>query len=291
MLTALTTPLNQLLPLQLPDGITLWLKRVDQVHPQVLGNKFYKLKNNLIEARRQGQQTLLTFGGAYSNHIAAVAAAGQAKGFNTIGIIRGEELADKVADNSVLAQAAAQGMQLHFVSRSHYRSKSDSAFIAELHAQFGDFYLLPEGGTNALAVQGCSEILTPQDKHDFDVLCCAVGTGGTIAGIIESSHPSQRVLGFPALKRNFLQPDIAQWTMRDNWDLCLDYHFGGYAKSTPALLAFVEDFQRQTGIVIEPIYTGKMLYGILDLIGQGYFPPRSRILAIHTGGVRFGSTG
>lgn len=277
---------NQRLPFTFPQGIELYLKREDCLHATISGNKFRKLKYNLIEAKAQGATTLLTFGGAYSNHIAAVAAAGQECGFETIGIIRGEELIDKVADNPTLRQAQDNGMQLHFISRSDYRHKADDDFIEQLKSKFGTFYLIPEGGTNVLAIQGCEEILTEQDKQDFDYICCAVGTGGTIAGIINSSSDTQKVLGFPALKGDFLFDEIRQWTTRTNWDLCLDYHFGGYAKTTSELLQFIQNFQQQTDIEIEPIYTGKMLFGIFDLIERGYFPSNSKILAIHTGGVQ-----
>ncbi len=278
----------QNIPIPVPksNGTQLHLKRIDLIHPTISGNKYYKLQYNLIEARKQGLQTLLTFGGAYSNHIAAVAAAGKAYGFQTIGIIRGEELADKIQDNPTLKLAQTQGMRLHFVSRTNYRCKTDHDFIAQLKQQFGEFYFIPEGGTNAFAIQGCEEILTEQDKQDFDYVCCAVGTGGTIAGIINSSHDQQKILGFPALKGDFLANEIKQWTTRTNWDLCLDYHFGGYAKTTPELIEFIEKFQHQTGIEIEPIYTGKMLFGLFDLIEKGYFPENSRILAIHTGGLQ-----
>ncbi|AXI04465.1 1-aminocyclopropane-1-carboxylate deaminase/D-cysteine desulfhydrase [Aquirhabdus parva] len=274
------------LPQIQPRNIQLHLKREDLLPPTISGNKFRKLKYNLIEARKQGHTTLLTFGGAYSNHIAAVAAAGQEHGFQTIGIIRGEELTDKIADNPTLAQALANGMQLHFVSRTDYRRKTDTDFLENLRAKLGEFYLIPEGGTNQLAVQGCEEILTVQDRANFDVICCAVGTGGTIAGIINSSAERQKVLGFPALKGGFLFDEIRQWATRTNWDLCLDYHFGGYAKTTPELLDFIHDFQKQTQIELEPIYTGKMLFGIFDLIERGYFPAHSKILAIHTGGLQ-----
>ena len=277
---------NSQYPVSLPHGIQLYLKRTDLIHPSISGNKYYKLKLNLIEARKQGYNTLLTFGGAYSNHIAAVAAAGLEHGFQTIGIIRGEELADKILENPTLRLAQAQGMQLHFVSRTDYRRKADHEFIEQLKQQFGEFCLIPEGGTNALAVQGCEEILTEQDKQEFDYICCAVGTGGTIAGVINSSSDQQKILGFPALKGDFLADEIKRWTARTNWDLCLDYQFGGYAKTTPELLKFIQEFQNQTNIEIEPIYTGKMLFGIFDLIERGYFPMSSRILAIHTGGLQ-----
>jgi len=277
---------NQLLSVNFPDGIKLHLKREDRLHPTISGNKFRKLKYNLIEAKAQGLISLLTFGGAYSNHIAAVAAAGLECGFQTIGIIRGEELADKIPDNPTLRQAQNLGMKLHFISRSDYRRKTDVDFIEQLKQQFGVFYLIPEGGTNQLAVQGCEEILTAQDKQYFDYICCAVGTGGTIAGIINSTSNTQKTLGFPALKGDFLFNEIRQWTTRSNWDLCLDYHFGGYAKTTPELLQFIQQFQQKTDIEIEPIYMGKMLFGIFDLVEKGYFPANSKILAIHTGGLQ-----
>ena len=286
MLPLMHPDINQHLPLSFPRGIQLHLKRTDLIPPTISGNKFYKLKYNLIEAKAQGLTSLLTFGGAYSNHIAATAAAGHEYGFHTIGIIRGEELAEKIQDNPTLRQAQDNGMQLHFISRSEYRRKADVDFIEQLKSKFGAFYLIPEGGTNSLAVKGCEEILTEQDKQDFDYVCCAVGTGGTIAGIINSSNDTQKILGFPALKGDFLFDEIKQWTTRSNWDLCLDYHFGGYAKTTPELLQFIEQFQQQTGIEIEPIYTGKMLFGIFDLIERGYFPANSKILAIHTGGLQ-----
>ncbi len=277
---------NTPLPVSQPNGTQLYLKRIDLIHPSISGNKYYKLQYNLIEARKQGCNTLLTFGGAYSNHIAAVAAAGHEYGFQTIGIIRGEELADKIQDNSTLKLAQAQGMRLHFVSRTDYRRKTDHDSIAQLKQQFGEFYLIPEGGTNALAIRGCEEILTEQDKQDFDYICCAVGTGGTIAGIINSTNEKQKVLGFPALKGDFLFNEIREWTTCSNWDLCLDYNFGGYAKTTPELLDFIRNFQASTGIEIEPIYTGKMLFGLFDLIERGYFPANSKILTIHTGGLQ-----
>lgn len=277
---------NEQLDIPCPNNISVFIKREDLLHPQISGNKFRKLKYNLHAARQLGYQSLLTFGGAYSNHIAAVAAAGHEFGFNTIGIIRGEELLGKINDNPTLRLAQQQGMRLVFISRADYRRKTEPNFIQALQNQFGEFYLIPEGGTNALAVQGCTEILTAQDKQQFDYICCAVGIGGTIAGLIESSTDQQMVLGFPALKGDFLQAEIQQWTQKTNWELVPGYHWGGYAKTTPALLQFVQDFYGQNGIEIEPVYTGKMLFGIFDLIQQGYFPAHSQILVIHTGGLQ-----
>lgn len=277
---------NEQLDIPFPNNISVFIKREDLLHPQISGNKFRKLKYNLHAARQLGYQSLLTFGGAYSNHIAAVAAAGDEFGFNTIGIIRGDELLGKINDNPTLRLAQQQGMRLVFISRADYRRKTEPNFIQALQNQFGEFYLIPEGGTNPLAVQGCTEILTAQDKQQFDYICCAVGTGGTIAGLIESSTDQQMVLGFPALKGDFLQAEIQQWTQKTNWELVPGYHWGGYAKTTPALLQFVQDFYGQNGIEIEPVYTGKMLFGIFDLIQQGYFPAHSQILVIHTGGLQ-----
>ena len=177
-------------------------------------------------------------------------------------------------------------MQFKFISRADYRDKTKPEFIEQLKHQFGGFYLIPEGGSNTLAVQGCSEILTEHDKQQFDYICCAVGTGGTIAGVIESSSNTQTLFGFPALKGDFLRAEIEQWTLKTNWKLINSYHFGGYAKTTPELLQFVQDFKQTTTIEIEPIYTGKMLFGLFDLIDKGYFAANSQILAIHTGGLQ-----
>ena len=286
MLFGASNSVNQRLPILFGNNIQVFIKREDLLHTQISGNKFRKLKYNLMQAQKLGHTTLLTFGGAYSNHIAAVAAVGFEFGFSTIGIIRGEELADKINNNPTLSLAQKQGMQFRFISRTDYRHKTSPEFIKQLESEFGEFYLIPEGGTNHLAVQGCREILTEQDKQQFDYICCAVGTGGTIAGIIESSSNQQKVLGFPALKGDFLQTDIPQWTQKTNWQLMPDYHCGGYAKTTPALLQFIANFKQKTNIEIEPIYTGKMLFGIFDLIEEGFFPANSQILAIHTGGLQ-----
>ena len=182
-----------------------------------------------MEADKIGFKTLLTFGGAYSNHIAAVASAGAVLGFKTIGIIRGDELENAVNKNATLSYAKECGMRFKFVSRENYRDKASIAFIENLKFEFGDFYLVPEGGTNDLAIKGCEEILYDQDKS-FDYICCAVGTGGTVAGLINCSKPGQQVLGFPALKGDFLQQDISKFATKNNWKLITDYHLGGYAK-------------------------------------------------------------
>jgi 1-aminocyclopropane-1-carboxylate deaminase len=275
---------NQKIVLEHSD-ITLFIKREDLLHPYVSGNKFRKLKYNLLQAKTQEKETLLTFGGAYSNHILAVAAAGCENGFKTIGVIRGEELAAKIATNPTLRKAQEFGMVFEFVSREAYREKNSKAFIDALVLQYGDFYLMPEGGTNDLAVKGCEEILTAEDDV-FDYICCAVGTGGTLSGIINCSKDSQQVLGFPALKGDFLSEDICNFVTKSNWTLQTDYHFGGYGKCTPELISFINGFYLQNKIPLDPVYTGKMVYGVLDLIAKEVFPAHSKILMIHTGGLQ-----
>ncbi len=273
--------------------ISLFLKREDLLHPQVSGNKFRKLKYNLSCAASEGYTQLLTYGGAYSNHIAATAKAGQIEGFKTIGIIRGEELATDIdrtlMHNETLRFAKQCGMKFHFVSRESYREKGSAIFKKSMTDKIGDFYEIPEGGTNDKAIGGCREILTENDK-EFDYVCVAVGTGGTIAGLIESSNKSQQILGFPALKGDFLQNEIKKYSNRDNWSLNTDYHFGGYGKVPNELVNFINNFKMKYNIQLDPIYTGKMLFGIFDLMEQGYFSENTRILAVHTGGLQ-GITG
>lgn len=261
------------------------MKREDLIHPFVSGNKFRKLKYNLLQAKTENQSTLLTFGGAYSNHIAAVAYAGKEKGFQTIGIIRGDELGDKIESNPTLKFAQECGMQFEFVSREDYRLKTDSAFFEQLENKFGSFYLIPEGGTNAFAIKGCEEILTQEDGI-FDYVACAIGTGGTISGVINSAFRYQKILGFPALKGDFLQDEIRNFVQNENWELITEYHFGGYAKVNDELIAFINWFFEQTQIPLDPVYTGKMVFGVFDLINKNYFPENSKILLIHTGGLQ-----
>lgn len=277
--------MNQQLSIKLPNSITVQIKREDLLHPFISGNKFRKLKYNILQAKTENQDTLLTFGGAFSNHIAAAAYAGKEYGFKTIGIIRGDELREKIIENPTLQFAQDCGMQFKFVSREAYRHKTESDFLENLKQEFGDFYLVPEGGTNEFAVKGCQEILTQEDK-EFDYVCCAVGTGGTISGLINSSLPHQKVLGFPALKGEFLNEDIRKFARNPNWELITDYHFGGYGKVNPELIDFINHFFEENNIPLDPIYTGKMVFGVMDLIQKNYFKENSKILLIHTGGLQ-----
>ncbi|TEW73165.1 1-aminocyclopropane-1-carboxylate deaminase/D-cysteine desulfhydrase [Gramella jeungdoensis] len=272
------------------SGVSLFIKREDKLHPFISGNKYRKLKYNLVEAKNQEKMTLITFGGAYSNHIAASAAAGSQFGFNTIGVIRGEELANNLEEvlqnNPTLKFASKHNMQFHFVSRSAYREKTSKEFLDNLKQQFGDFYLVPEGGTNTFAVKGCEEILTERDIV-YNVICSSVGTGGTISGIINSTKEHQKTIGFPALKGDFLQNEIKKYVLTNkNWSLNTNYHFGGYAKVSETLINFINKFKGETGIPLDPVYTGKMLFGIVDLIKNDYFEKGTSILAIHTGGLQ-----
>ena len=268
--------------------IELYVRREDLLHPEVSGNKWRKLKYNLLAAAEQHFDTLLTFGGAFSNHIAAVAAAGKLFGFKTIGLVRGEE---QLPLNPTLQKATENGMQLHYLDRETYRRKNEPDFQAKIKQQFGNAYIIPEGGTNALALKGCAEII-PEIKEDFDVLCCAAGTGGTAAGLLCGLDGRKQMLVFPALKGDFLKAEIDTLTQLcsgktyENWRLETAYHFGGYAKTKPELFAFMQDFERQFQIPLEPVYTAKMFFGLFELIRKNHFPPGTTIMALHTGGLQ-----
>ncbi len=271
---------------EFPGEIQLWIKREDLLHPEVSGNKFRKLKYNLLAARQAGRKHLVTFGGAHSNHIAATAAAAKLYDFKCTGIIRGEELGYKAAEWSpTLRYAASCGMNFEFISREDYRHKDSDNFIQKLHDRFPDFYLVPEGGTNNLAIKGCEEILTDADK-DFSFICSSVGTGGTLAGLINSSNANQTVLGFSSLKTDYLQDEIEKLVSRKNWEVITNYHFGGYAKVDKELIDFMNDISKKYKIYLDPVYTGKLVFGIFDLVKKGFFPSNSKILAIHTGGLQ-----
>ncbi len=262
--------------------------RLDQVHSTVSGNKFFKLKYNLEEAKNQGKSTLLTFGGAFSNHIHATASAAHVLGLKSIGVIRGEEVDQ---NNPTLASARANGMQFSFVSREEYRKKDTEGFIIKLKNTFGDFYLIPEGGTNSLAIKGTSEILT-ENHQEHTHICTSIGTGGTFAGIASSLLPEQTLVGFSSLKGEFIREEIQQLLFKNaiqplgKLEINTNYHFGGYAKWTVELIDFIDWFWKEFGIPLDPIYTGKMVAGFFDLVQKDQFAPGSKILLIHTGGLQ-----
>lgn len=266
-------------------NISLNIKREDLLHPFVSGNKFRKLKYNIQEALKLNQTQIITFGGAFSNHIAATAYACKEAKIQSVGIIRGEELASKIKENPTLQFAQDCGMKFEFITRENYRNKTEKSFQDYLQNKYGNHYLIPEGGANDLAVKGCQEIITIEDKN-FDYICCAIGTGTTIAGLINRANNNQKILGFPALKGDFLQNDIRKFANKNNWKLISDYHFGGYAKVTDELIAFLNTFYKTNKIPLDPVYTGKMVFGVMDLIQKDYFPENAKILLIHTGGLQ-----
>jgi 1-aminocyclopropane-1-carboxylate deaminase/D-cysteine desulfhydrase-like pyridoxal-dependent ACC family enzyme len=277
------------------SNIELFVKREDLVHSIISGNKWHKLRYNIQNAKKRGNTTLLTFGGAYSNHIEATAIAGKEFGFKTIGIIRGEET---LPLNSTIKKAKECGMQLVYVSRAEYKNKHTQDYIESLREVFGSFYLIPEGGSNFYAINGCMEILNETDTI-YDYICCPLGTGGTASGIALSLKGNQKLLGFPALKGGeFLLDEMKTFinmvvndteTTQDvlnKVQLITDYHFGGYAKINEELISFLQDFNVKHNIKWDLIYNGKMVFGVYDLIKKGFFPKGSKILLIHTGGLQ-----
>ncbi|MFI1679686.1 1-aminocyclopropane-1-carboxylate deaminase/D-cysteine desulfhydrase [Streptomyces sp. NPDC020607] len=274
-------------------GVELSLKRDDLIHPDLPGNKYRKLVLNLRSAADAGHGTLLTFGGAYSNHLRATAAAGRLLGLATVGVVRGDELAGRPLNPS-LARCAADGMRLHFVDRSTYRKKTEPGTLDVLLRETGcqDAYVIPEGGSNPLAVRGCTALGEELREHT-DVAAVACGTGGTLAGLAAGLGPDRRALGIPVLKGGFLGDGIAALQRRTfgeptaNWHLDERFHWGGYARTPPELIAFAEDFERRhggpTGLSVEHLYVAKLLYALTVLSEEGAFPPGTRLTAVITG--------
>jgi 1-aminocyclopropane-1-carboxylate deaminase/D-cysteine desulfhydrase-like pyridoxal-dependent ACC family enzyme len=270
-------------------NVRLFIKRDDLLHAQISGNKIRKLKYNLSQAKNEGHHTLLTFGGAYSNHIYAVAAAGDIYGFKTIGVIRGEPYPKL---NPTLEFARSKGMLLHYISRTDYKKKYSLETQNELINKFGKFYMIPEGGTNSYALKGCTEIIDEIDiPFDYITSCC--GTGGTLGGIIAGLNGSHHAIGFPVLKGGeYLRKEIQDYIIAYNdkvylnWHLVPEYHFGGYAKYSNELIEFINEFKSRQGIPLDPVYTGKMMTGLYDLIRKYIFEKGTRIIAVHTGGLQ-----
>ena len=267
-------------------GVRVLLKRDDLIHPEVHGNKWRKLKYNIATARESGFGSLLTFGGAYSNHIRATAAVGAYCGFRTIGVIRGEE---HLPLNTALRYAVSRGMRLTYLDRTTYREKTSDVVVEALREEFGDFYLIPEGGSNADAVRGCAEMPAELDAS-VDVVFCAVGTGGTLAGVAAGVRPDQVVIGVPVLKGGaFLEDDIVGLQAQvygaraGSWRLECDYHFGGYAKRTPDLDEFIDDFEVRHGLRLDWVYEAKMMYALFDQVARNAFPTGTTIVALISG--------
>lgn len=287
-----STPLQEIRdPVFERAGVRLLVKREDLNHPLIPGNKWWKLKYNIEGAHSQNKDALLTFGGAFSNHIYATAAAARANDLRSIGIIRGEEI---LPMNDTLAFARSQGMELRFVSREEYRKKSDAAFIDSLHARHGDFYLIPEGGTNALAVKGCAEFVAAEfSAINFDCVCIAVGTGGTLAGIIAGLKGEKKIIGIPVLKHaEFLYSEISDLvrefsgTQYGNWSLLTSYHHGGYAKVTKELLDFVRAMKDRHNLPLDHVYTAKAFRAVMKETEAGAFQRGDTVVFIHSGGLQ-----
>jgi 1-aminocyclopropane-1-carboxylate deaminase len=292
MISYSETPIQEIFhPTLEKAGIRLLVKREDRNHPFVSGNKWWKLKYNLSEAVHRGSKTILTFGGAYSNHIFSTAAAAAETRLKSIGIIRGERIEPL---NDTLAFAEQQGMQLQFVSREEYKNKTDASFIESLKNSYGDFFLIPEGGTNEFAVKGCEEFAREKlAKLSFDALMLPVGTGGTMTGIISGLNGSKEILGISVLKNGeFLCGEIKNQLEKysgkeyGNWSVLTSYDHGGYAKVTKELLDLVRAMNNQHNLPLETVYTGKLIWAALAETERGRFSRGTSVLALHTGGLQ-----
>ncbi|RAW03552.1 1-aminocyclopropane-1-carboxylate deaminase/D-cysteine desulfhydrase [Pseudochryseolinea flava] len=283
-------PLQEIsLPVLQEAAVRLLVLREDLNHPEIAGNKWWKLKYNLALALEQSHDTLLTFGGAYSNHIVATAAVANENNLKSIGIIRGEET---LPLNDALTFACSKGMRLHYVSREDYRHKTELKFIDSLREQFGNFYLIPEGGTNDAAVRGTEEWGRKISRIDFDYLCLPIGTGGTTAGILAGLDGRKCVLSISVLKGgDFLKEEVDTLTKNNfqkvygNWQLLTSYHHGGYAKTSEPLLSFITEMKNKHNLPLDVVYTGKLLWAVLEEVRLGRFERGSTILAVHTGGL------
>lgn len=275
-------------------GVRLYIKRDDMLAPTqgdpFCGNKWRKLKYNLLAAKEQGIQRLLSFGGAYSNHIAALASAGHLLNFKTVGIIRGEDVS-----NHTLDRARADGMELHFIDRTTYRNKNELSFLADLQETFGPCLIIPEGGTNQLALKGCADLVEEifnQSIKKPTHIAVSCGTGGTLAGIISGLKGQCQALGVSVLKGDFMTKEVNalldEFTEKSqsNWHIEEGYHHGGYAKKTDELLSFIDVFHEKNNILLEPIYTGKLFYALSQLLEKGFFAKGSIVVAVHTGGLQ-----
>lgn len=281
------------IPLFERRAVQVYLLRLDQIHPMVSGNKWFKLRYNLRTAKTQGYSRVLSFGGAYSNHLHALAWAGNCAGLETVGVVRGEPA---YAQNPTLKDAADWGMRLHFVNRETYRRRDDPLYHKELLAMYPGSFIVPEGGSNALAVKGFADLFEMpcwQQVSTPDWIVTACGTGGTLAGLVAAKPDSARALGIAVLKgADFLQNDVRALLQGvgaedpGGWQIDLQGHEGGYARRSEALVAFMEQFTSDTGIELDPVYTGKMMFRLHKLVEQGTFAAGDIIVAVHTGGLQ-----
>lgn len=257
------------------EGYAVSVLRLDLLHSEISGNKWFKLKHNLAQAEHENKKTILTFGGAFSNHIAASAFACKEAGLKSIGIIRGEETA---LNNPTLSFARKNGMELYFVNREAYKLKHTPAYLEGLEQQFPNCYIIPEGGDNALGQKGCEEILN-EYTDPYTAIFCAYGTGTTFKGIARSLKPGQTLTGINVLNYE-AATDHPQSSVLNN------YHFGGYAKHSKELLDFKDWFENQFHIPLDYVYTAKLFFAVFDLMKQHKLNPAEKVLLIHSGGLQ-----
>ena len=279
-------PKHEIPTIESPIGkhVRRFIKREDLTHPEISGNKYWKMFYNVKKylEKEVSERKIITFGGAFSNHIAAAAALGKEFDIETLGIIRGDELENTWQENPTLSLAHQNGMTFRFVTRETYRDKE--ILMKNLQEEFPESLVVPEGGTNENAVEGIQFMLN-EETQDFDYLCSAIGTGGTLSGISKFAEKHQKVLGFKAVKDESLEKRILNFSKRQNFTI-FDASDGGFGKITDENIRFINTFYQDFGIVLEPVYTGKMLRKIFELIEEDYFPENSKILAFHTGGLQ-----
>ena len=272
--------------------VKLSILRLDLLNELGVGNKLFKLKYNLQQARDERKQSLLSFGGAWSNHIYALAALGKTEGFKTIGIIRGEPAHGLTP---MLEDAQRWGMELHFVGRQEYRQRNEAGYLQQLHERFPESFIIPEGAANELGTKGCSEIVGLLDRLDngYQVLVCACGTGSTFAGLVSAARADKKLIGVSVLKgleglESAVEKAVDQTPLGEvcQWQIKHGYHHGGYAKVSPELKAFMLEFEKRHGIPLDPVYTNKLMYALFEMIKNSEFQLNQRIVAIHSGGLQ-----
>jgi D-cysteine desulfhydrase len=267
-------------------NVAIDVLRLDLIHPVISGNKWFKLKYQIQDALQQNKKGILTFGGAWSNHLVATALAAQQAGLQSIGIIRGEQ---PQTLSATLQEVQAYNMQLQFISRARY--SNEAAIIPGLSAQYPDHYIIPQGGQSHLGVLGAADILQLTQIKSYSHICCATGTGTMLAGLVHAALPQQEVIGICSLKmpndeNNSLNSFVKAYAGKKRYTIFYDYHFGGYARKTDELISFMNSIYRQHELPTDFVYTGKLLFGVMQLVQSDYFQPGSRIIVVHSGGLQ-----